>query len=119
GSFTLTATVIPGVSTSSPTIGVRGAKPTNNGFQLQCTPVNQPAYRSAAPPLTRTSTCTVILVDRNNNPIGKGTTVQLLTEAGSITASTATNPYSPTGTNEGRGTVPFSTMGVWPPQDVP
>lgn len=119
GSFTLTATVIPGVSTSSPTIGVRGAKPTNNGFQLQCAKVNLPAYRSSAPPLNLSTTCTIILVDRNNNPIGKGTTVQLLTEAGSITASVSTNPYTPMGSNEGRGTVPFSTMGVWPVQDVP
>ncbi len=119
GSFTITATVIPGVSVTTPTIGVRGAKPTNNGFQLQCAKVNLPAYRAPTPPLALTTNCTIILVDRNNNPIGTGTTVQLLTEAGSITASAPTTAYTPPGANEGRGTVPFSTMGVFPALDVP
>lgn len=120
GSFTVTASVIAGVSTTSPTVGVRGAKPTSKGFQLSCAKVNLAAYRSTTPPLQISNVCNVILVDRNNNPIGRQTTVQFLAEAGSITSSINTIPYTPpAGLDEGRGTVTFSTNGVFPAVDVP
>ncbi|MDP1826365.1 MAG: hypothetical protein Q8L48_24065 [Archangium sp.] len=119
GSFSVTATVIPGISASSPTIGVRGAKPANRGFSFQCPKVNLAAYRDTPPPLVIPATCTVILVDRNNNPIGAGTTVQFLAEAGNIQNSTPTTAFvPPLGTNEGRGTVMFTTSGDFPAADV-
>lgn len=119
GSFTITATVIAGVSTTSPTVGVRGAKPTSKGFLLTCAKVNLATYRSNTPPLQISDVCNVILVDRNNNPIGRQTTVQFLVEAGSITSSINTIPYvAPAGIDEGRGSVTFSTSGDFPAVDV-
>lgn len=119
GSFSVTATVIPGISASSPTIGVRGAKPANRGFSFQCPKVNLAAYRDTPPPLVIPATCTVILVDRNNNPVGAGTTVQFLAEAGNIQNSAPTTAFvPPLGTNEGRGTVMFDTSGDFPAADV-
>lgn len=120
GSFSVTATVIPGIAASSPTIGVRGAKPASRGFGFQCPKVNLGAYRDTPPPLVIPAICTVILVDRNNNPVGAGTTVQFLAEAGNIQNSAATTAYTPpNGTNEGRGTVTFDTSGQFPAADVP
>ncbi|MDP2276097.1 MAG: hypothetical protein Q8N23_15365 [Archangium sp.] len=120
GSFSVTATVIPGISATSPTIGVRGAKPSSKGFSFQCPRVNLPAYRSPSPPLLLNATCSIVLVDRNNNPVGAGTTVQFLSEAGNIQNSAPTTPYvPPLGPNEGRGTVSFDTSGQFPAADVP
>ncbi len=119
GSFSVTATVINGVSASSPTIGVRGATPSSKGFQFQCSKVNLPVYRSTTPPLVIPVPCTVILVDRNSNPVGTGTSVQFLAEAGNIPNSAVTQAYvPPNGINEGRGMVAFDTSGTFPAVDV-
>ena len=121
GAFTVKATVIPGlVEVESPTIGIRGAKPANKGFSLTCSPVNVGAYVSPTPPKAFDVNCNVKLVDRYNNPVGTGTSVNFKAEAGSIPNSIATKAYQATGSNtdEGEGTVVFSTVGAFPPVDV-
>jgi hypothetical protein len=122
GSFSVTATVIPGqVFTNSDTISVVGALPSNQGFSLQCSPVNIGAYISATPPAAVNVTCTVALVDRFNNPVGTGTPVSFKVEAGAIPNSVNTQAYSPTGNNanEGQAQVQFTTLGGTPfPVDV-
>ncbi|MFZ5442977.1 MAG: Ig-like domain-containing protein [Myxococcota bacterium] len=119
GSFTVTATVYPGIAVTSPTVGVRGAKPASRGFQFQCARVNLAAYVAPTPPLSISDVCSFILVDRNSNPVGTGTTVQFLAEAGSIPNSAAAAAYNPTmSANEGRGSVTFSTNGAFPAADV-
>ncbi len=102
----------------SPTIGVRGAKPTNKGFSLVCSPVNIAAYWSPAPPRLMSVDCKVRVVDRFNNPVGTGTTVNFKSEAGTIPASLASKLYDPqtSNTDEGTATVTFSTQGTFPPQ---
>ncbi|MFZ5468723.1 MAG: hypothetical protein ACOZIN_04720 [Myxococcota bacterium] len=122
GAINVHAVVITGlVEADSQTIGIRGAKPANEGFTLQCGPVNVAAYASPQPPLAFNVNCNVKLVDRSNNPVGTGTSVFFRTEAGAIPQSIATKKFDPTGNNtdEGTGTVVFSTIGVWPPVDVP
>ena len=122
GVFTVKAVVLAGsVETFSPTIGIRGAKAANEGFQLQCSPVNVGAYVSPAPPRIVSIPCTVVLVDRYNNPVGTGTSVNFKTEAGSVPNAIATTPYDSTGANpnEGRGNFVFSTAGTFPAVDVP
>lgn len=121
GAFTVRAVAIPGlVEVESPTIGIRGAKAANRGFSLQCSPVNIGAYVSPTPPKEFQIDCDVKLVDRYNNPVGRATVVSFLVEAGSIPSTTTTKPYNPSGTNtdEGTGTVKFSTIGTWPADDV-
>jgi hypothetical protein len=121
GAFTVRAVVIPGqAEAESPTIGIRGAKVANQGFSLQCRTVNVGAYAAAAPPLAISIDCTVKVVDRYNNPVGTGTSVSFKVEAGAIPNSIATKAYDPQGTNtdEGTGTVVFSTVGAWPALDV-
>ena len=102
----------------SPTIGVRGAKATNKGFSFVCAPVNIAAYATPTPPRLMSVACSLRLVDRFNNPVGTGTTVNFKAEAGSIPASLATKLYDPQGSNadEGTASVTFSTQGVFPPQ---
>ncbi len=122
GAFNVKAVVIPGmVESVSPTIGIRGAKPSNNGFQLQCERVNIPAYVSATPPKQISVNCTVTLVDRYGNPVGTGTSVGLKSEAGTVPSSIQTIAFMPSGANpnEGTGTFTFQTAGVFPAQDVP
>lgn len=120
GTFTVTATVAGTVTGTSPTIGVRGAKPSNNGFTLQCAVKNMAAFRDSAPPLPLTTTCTVTLIDRFGNPVGKPTSVNLNSEAGAVPANISTTGYSPTGgnMNEGKGSFTFNTVGTFPPVDV-
>jgi hypothetical protein len=123
GTFTVTATVAGTVSGTSPTIGVRGAKPSNLGFTLQCEKVNLAAYISPnqSHPLPLTITCTVTLVDRLGNPVGRVTSVNLNSEAGAVPANVMTTGFSPTGgnMNEGKGTFTFNTVGPFPALDVP
>ncbi len=122
GTFSVRATVIAGVlETTSPTIGVRGAKPSNLGFTLQCARVNLAAYLSPTPPLPISNSCTVTLVDRYGNPVGTGTAVRLNSEAGRVPNQVTTNAFSPTGTNtdEGKGIFAFDTTGPFPAEDVP
>ncbi len=115
-SITIKGNVI--LEVDSPTIGVRGAKPTNKGFSLVCTPVNIAAYWSPAPPRLMSVDCKVRVVDRFNNPVGTGTTVNFKSEAGTIPASLGSKLYDPltTNTDEGTATVTFSTQGTFPPQ---
>ncbi|MFT3841361.1 MAG: hypothetical protein QM723_30505 [Myxococcaceae bacterium] len=118
GSFSVTATVAPGISATSDTIGVRAARPANQGFTVQCNRLNIAAFASANPPLSITVPCTITLVDRNNNHIGTGTAVNLLTEAGRVPAQVPTQIFTPNGANEGIGTFDFDTVGAYPPIDV-
>ncbi|QRN99427.1 hypothetical protein JRI60_10580 [Archangium violaceum] len=114
GAIVVHATAIPGlVEVDSPTIGIRGAKPTNNGLSIQCNLVNIAAYVSPDPPAAFDVGCKVKVVDRYNNPVGTGTPVNFKAEAGNITTSVNTTPYSPTGNNinEGEGSVTFKTRG--------
>jgi hypothetical protein len=122
GAFNVKATVIPGmVEADSPTIGIRGAKPSNNGFTLQCDRVNLAVYVSPTPPLPLTVNCRVTLVDRYGNPVGTGTTVRLNSEAGTVPSSVQTVAFMSTGSNpnEGQGTFSFNTVGPFPALDVP
>ncbi|MCC6994082.1 MAG: Ig-like domain-containing protein [Deltaproteobacteria bacterium] len=120
GVFAVTATYMPGVETNSPSIGIRGAKAANEGFQIECDRINIGAYVSPTPPRIDTANCRVILVDRYNNPVGTGTSVNFKTEAGTVPNSVATKPYDTMGMNndEGRGNFVFSTAGTYPPVDV-
>lgn len=120
GTFTITATVAGTVTGMSPTIGVRGAKPSNLGFTVQCAKVNLAAYVSPAPPLAITNNCTVTLVDRLGNPVGRVTSVNLNSEAGAVPANIMTTGFNPMGsnTNEGKGSFVFSTVGPFPAIDV-
>ena len=120
GVFSVTATYMPGVSTDSPSIGIRGAKAANEGFQIECDRINIGAHVSPTPPRIDTANCRVILVDRYNNPVGTGTSVNFKSEAGTVPNSVATQAYDVMGmnNNEGRGTFVFSTAGTYPPVDV-
>ncbi len=120
GTFVVTAQVLPGISSPSPTIGVRGAKPTSQGISMNCTPVNLAAYRAASFPLNLPSTCVVTLTDRRNNPVGTGKIVEFASEAGNIPATATALAYSvmmPTNPNEGKATNTFSTPG-FPAKEV-
>jgi hypothetical protein len=120
GSFIIKASIVVEaglLEVDSPTIGVRGAKPSNRGFNFSCTTVNIAAYSSPAPPRIMSVACNVRLVDRFNNPVGTGTTVNFKSEAGAIPASTPSKLYDPgsTNTEEGTAGVTFTTQGTFPP----
>lgn len=100
GELTVTATIAGSVASTSPRIGVRGAKPSNLGFTIQCAKVNLAAYLSLAPPLALTSACTVTLVDRQGNPVGRRTSVQLSSEAGSVPANITNGLHARHGEHE-------------------
>ena len=119
GAFTVKARVIVGMRTIevySPTIGLRGAKPTNKSFSLVCTPFNISAYISAAPPKLINVDCKARVADRFNNAVGTGTTVNFKSEVGTIPASIASKIYDPATSNpeEGTALVTFSTQGAFP-----
>lgn len=121
GSIVVHAIAITGrVEVDSPNIGIRGAKVSNKAFSLACKLVNIGAYISPNPPASYKVDCNIKVVDRYNNPVGTGTTVNFKVEAGSITNSVVTKAYSSTGSNtdEGTGTVVFDTAGSLP-VDVP
>jgi hypothetical protein len=120
GVFTVKASVSATIQATSPAIGVRGVTPANRGFTLQCDLKNLAAYVDPAPPKPLKTTCTVTLVDRFSNPVGKGTTINLKVEAGAIASSVQSTPFAATGAspNEGKATVEFSTVGTWPAVDV-
>ncbi len=117
GTFTVTATV-SSVSATSPSIGVRGAKPSNNGISISCNRINLAAYLSPAPPLVLTNACTVTLLDRLGNYVGVPQTLSLFTEAGSVPANVTTAGFASGPSTEGRGAFTFSTSGIFPPDDV-
>lgn len=123
GSFIVNATVVAptgNITTPSPTIGIRGAIPTNKGFNFSCSRVNLNAFDSPTPPNTLSTTCSLKLVDRFNNSVGTGTAVNFKSEAGTLPNSQATTAYVAGGANanEGTASVPFSTVGNFPPEDV-
>ncbi|MFL5352214.1 hypothetical protein [Archangium sp.] len=123
GAFVVHATAIAGkVEVDSPNIGIRGAKSANDGFTLKCDLVNIAAHVSASPPASFDVNCKVKVVDRFNNPVGTGTTVNFKTEAGSITNSVVTTKYdpnNPTNSAEGEASLVFKTFGGrYPPVDV-
>ncbi|HKD40538.1 MAG TPA: Ig-like domain-containing protein [Myxococcaceae bacterium] len=116
GALTVKATVIPGqIETQSPNIGVRGAKPSNQGFVIDCDRHNLAAFATPTPPLELTTNCKVTLVDRFNNPVGTGTSVDFLSEAGTIPSTVSTVAYTPGQPNpaEGTATIIFSTRGQY------
>ncbi|MDX2011486.1 MAG: Ig-like domain-containing protein [Myxococcaceae bacterium] len=120
GTFVVRATALT-LTVDSPTIGVRGAKPTNRGFTLSCSRVNVSAYTVAVPPRPVQIMCNVGLTDRYNNPVGTGTAVRLNSEAGAVPNNVATAAFMPGSStaNEGRATFTFATdQGVFPPVDV-
>ncbi len=119
GTFTVTATALGMFSVTSPTIGVRGAKPSNRGFLLRCDRVNIPVYASSTPPLPLMVNCQVGLSDRYGNPIGTGTQVRLNSEAGQVPNNVATTPFMPGVANEGFGSFSFNTALNFPALDVP
>jgi len=114
GVFTVLAVVIPNqVQVNSPPIGVRGAKPSNQGMVLDCNPHNIAAYVSPQPPADLPSVCKVTLVDRFGNPVGTGASVNFKSEAGTVPATISTvayNPQSPS-VDEGTGTFTFRSGG--------
>jgi hypothetical protein len=120
GVFTVIATVSPTIQAKSPAIGVRGVTPANRGFKLQCDLKNLAAYADALPPKPLKTNCAVTLIDRFNNPVGKGTTINLKVEAGAIASSVQSTPFVATGSNpdEGKATVEFNTVGTFPAVDV-
>jgi hypothetical protein len=119
GTFTVTATVLPGVAATSPSFGIRGAKPTNRGFTMQCNRTTMSAYTAPLPPLDITANCTVTVVDRNLNPVGLATDVSLRAEAGSIAATAQTLEFSTSmSAQEGKANVDFRTVGDFPAADV-
>ena len=120
GVFTVIATVSPTVQAKSPAIGVRGVTPANRGFKLQCDLKNLAAYVDPAPPKALKTNCQVTLIDRFNNPVGKGTTINLKVEAGAIASSVQSTPFNGTGANpdEGKASVEFNTVGTFPAVNV-
>ena len=120
GVFTVIATVSPTIQAKSPAIGVRGVTPANRGFKLQCDLKNMAAYADALPPKPLKTNCQVTLIDRFNNPVGKGTTINLKVEAGAIASSVQSTPFNAAGANpdEGTAAVEFNTVGTFPPVDV-
>ena len=120
GVFDVKASVSASLQAKSPAIGVRGVTPANRGFQLQCALKNLPAYVDPLPPKALKTSCTVTLIDRFNNPVGKPTTINLKVEAGAIPSSVQSKPFDALGANaeEGKATVDFSTVGAFPPVDV-
>jgi hypothetical protein len=120
GVFTVIATVTPTIQAKSPAIGVRGVTPANRGFKLQCDLKNMAAGGDPLPPKPLKTNCQVTLIDRFNNPVGKGTTINLKVEAGAIASSVQSTPFAATGANpdEGKATVEFNTVGTYPAVDV-
>ncbi|WP_224249017.1 Ig-like domain-containing protein [Hyalangium gracile] len=119
GAIVVHAVAIQGrVEVDSPNIGIRGAKVSNQGFNLRCDLANIGTRASTSPGQPRPFSigCDVKVVDRYNNPVGTGTTVNFKVEAGNIPNSVATKAYSPTGNNdlEGTGEVLFNTTGGTP-----
>ena len=120
GVFTVIATVSPTIQAKSPAIGVRGVTPANRGFKLQCDLKNMAAGGDSLPPKPLKTNCQVTLIDRFNNPVGKGTTINLKVEAGAIASSVQSTPFNGAGANpdEGKATVEFNTVGTYPAVNV-
>jgi len=108
GVFTVVATVIPNqVQINSPPIGLRGAKASNQGFVLDCSPHNIAAYVSPQPPADLPSSCRVTLVDRFGNPVGTGASVNFKSEAGVMPPTVSTTAFNPSSPDPNEGTATF------------
>jgi hypothetical protein len=109
GVFTVQATVIPNsVQINSPPIGLRGAKPSNQGMVLDCTPHNIAAYVAPQPPADLPSSCRVTLVDRFGNPVGTGAAVNFKSEAGVVPSTINTIAFNPSAPDPAEGTGNFT-----------
>jgi hypothetical protein len=109
GVFTIVAIVIPNqVQINSPPIGLRGAKASNHGMVLDCSPHNLAAYVSPQPPADLPSTCKITLVDRFGNPVGTGASVSFQSEAGIPPPSVTTVAYNPSAPDPNEGTATFT-----------
>jgi hypothetical protein len=123
GVSAITATVGGGGPTGSYPLAVRGAKPSASGFYFRCAQTNLPVYTTTLE--YETTTCTVRLSDRYGNRVGIATPVSFAAEAGSISASVLTKPFSfanPTDPDEGSLTVTFSSdmgNGFYPADTTP
>jgi hypothetical protein len=110
------ATVIAsaaGFTASSAGIPVVGARPSDEGFQVQCVDINLAANASATPPRADlTTSCLSKLVDRYENPVLLATNVSWFAEAGSVTSPVLSDAQ------DGVAATTFSTFGKWPPADV-
>jgi len=124
GVFTVQAVVIPNqVQINSPPIGVRGAKASNQGMVLDCSPHNLAAYVSPQPPLDLPSSCKITLVDRFGNPVGTGAAVNFKSEAGVVPSTINTIAFNPNAPDPNEGTAtftfrsggPFATLWDVPP----
>ncbi len=124
GVFTVVATVIPNqVQINSPPIGLRGAKASNQGMVVDCTPHNIAAYVNPQPPADLPSVCRVTLVDRFGNPVGTGAAVNFKSEAGVIPPTVSTVAFNPSAPDPAEGTAVFTFRSGGPfygfLQDVP
>lgn len=102
-----------------------GARPSDEGFVVECTRINLAANATETPPRQDLSTdCTAQLVDRFRNPVTLKTSVSWYSEAGSIgspvsTGGGGTGGGTPGGTQgDGKVVTKFSTAGKWPPSEV-
>ncbi|HZN95139.1 MAG TPA: hypothetical protein VFB81_20645, partial [Myxococcales bacterium] len=112
GVLSVNALVYPPIQTSSPGIGITGARVSNAGISILCEAVNVPAYISPTPPRDITVNCSVRLTDRYTNAIGFPTTVNFVAEAGTVSTSVITAPFNfnnPSDPNIGRASFTFST----------
>lgn len=113
GAFTIRA-VAATVSGDSPTLGVRGVKPTNKNIGVSCARNNLATNWCSGTncPAAVTVSCTVRLNDRFTNPVGTGTAVGLMAEVGSIPGNVNTgafNPLQPMSATVGVGTFSYNT----------
>lgn len=117
GIATVRATVTsvePDLTAASLGTPIVGARPSDEGFVIECNQINLAANASATPPRKDLSTpCSAQLVDRFRNPVGLRTSVSWYSEAGSIES-----PVSTGGATRGRVNTTFQTAGKWPPFEV-
>jgi hypothetical protein len=122
GAFSVLATVIAGIQTQSPTIGVVGVYPTNASMTFSCAQVNIPAWVANVPPAAYSIQCSISLADRFNNPVGTGAQVFFKTESGTVpneVTTVAFDPNNPSNPAVGTATIQFQTQGgTWPPEPV-
>lgn len=118
GIATVRATVTstnPDLTAASLGTPIVGARPSDEGFVVECEQINLAANATATPPRKDLTTeCTAQLVDRFRNPVGLKTSVSWYSEAGSIDS-----PVSTGGAIRGRVTTTFQTAGKWPPAEIP
>jgi hypothetical protein len=117
GIATVRATVTsvdPDLTAASLGTPIVGARPSDEGFVIECNQINLAANATATPPRKDLSTpCSAQLVDRFRNPVGLRTSVSWYSEAGSIES-----PVSTGGGTRGRVNTTFQTAGKWPPFEV-